>query len=248
MLLNPCVLDSCLGSDPQVDAGGTGCLGPDSGDQLCCPVLLLLRHRLLWAVAADVPQEGLVLSQNTGNASESCCHRTAFHTLIRYLKKYFDIQFDFYALFFFISMNRYNYWSKSIDIYLRVAVNYLLSVCALSSYVVLRLQHTAILRRRMVWLSTPPGPPSPRSSTSHWSSTCGACPGTLQLRPRCASCLERWWPGESLAKRRFWSPFITRNQTLMKWMKWWGEKKALTNNPWQVQSWFDPSRLIEFML
>lgn len=82
MLLNPCDRDS--GSDPQVDAGGAGCLGPDCGDQLCCPVLLLLRHRLLWAVAADVPQEGLVLSQNTGNASESCCHRTAFHTLMRY--------------------------------------------------------------------------------------------------------------------------------------------------------------------
>lgn len=58
----------CLCSGLQVDAGSTGCLSPDCGDQLRCHVLLLLRHRLLWAVAADVPQEGLVLSPNTGTA------------------------------------------------------------------------------------------------------------------------------------------------------------------------------------
>lgn len=61
----------CPGSDLQVDAGGAGCLGPDCGDQLWCRVLLLLRHRLLWPVAADLPQEGPVLSPNTGTPQTS---------------------------------------------------------------------------------------------------------------------------------------------------------------------------------
>lgn len=53
-------------------------------------------------------------------------------------------------------------------------------------------------RSRTVWLSTPPGPPSPPSSTSHWFSSCGAWPRARQPQPRSASCLERSWPGESL--------------------------------------------------
>lgn len=53
-----------------------------------------------------------------------------------------------------------------------------------------------MFRSRMVWLSTPRGPPSPLWSTSHWFSTCGVWPGAQQQRLLCAFCLERWWDGK----------------------------------------------------
>lgn len=92
----------CPGSDLQVDAGGAGRLGPDCGDQLWCHVLLLLRHRLLWAVAADVPQEGLVLSPDTGMPQSSVVTLLDF-TLSDNILIFKTI---FMHFFFFISINR----------------------------------------------------------------------------------------------------------------------------------------------
>lgn len=50
----------------QVDAGGAGCIDPDGHVQLQCFVLLLLCHRLLWTLVADIPSQRPGLSQNTG--------------------------------------------------------------------------------------------------------------------------------------------------------------------------------------
>lgn len=56
----------------QVDAGRTCGANHDCGYQPWCLVLLLLRHRLLWTLVADIPPERLVLSPNTGTP----CHLT----------------------------------------------------------------------------------------------------------------------------------------------------------------------------
>lgn len=51
-------------------------------------------------------------------------------------------------------------------------------------------------RSTTVWLCTPPGPPSPRSSISPWSCTCGGWSAAQRPRRPCASSLERWPFGE----------------------------------------------------
>lgn len=56
----------CLVRPLQVDPGSAGGVGHDSCDQPFCLVLLLLRDRLSWSVAADVPHEGPVLPPNPG--------------------------------------------------------------------------------------------------------------------------------------------------------------------------------------
>lgn len=67
------------------------------------------------------------------------------------------------------------------------------------------LMRADMFRSRMVWLSTPHGPPSPRWSTSHWFSTCGVWPGAQRQRLLCASCLERWWLGKLwLVEVKWW--------------------------------------------
>lgn len=65
----------------QVDTGSAGGVGHDRRDQSCCLVLLLLRYRLSWSVAADVPQEGPALSANTGTTRSSLRNETVFEIL-----------------------------------------------------------------------------------------------------------------------------------------------------------------------
>lgn len=69
-----CLIETMVHSVLQVDAGGSGCIDPDGLVQLQCFVLLLLRHRLLWTLVADVPSQRPGLSPNTGRTHKPRVH------------------------------------------------------------------------------------------------------------------------------------------------------------------------------
>lgn len=68
----------------QVDAGSNGHINPDRPHQLQRLVLLLLRHRLLWTVVADLLSQRPGMSQNTGRPQ--CAHGRISHSTQRIVK------------------------------------------------------------------------------------------------------------------------------------------------------------------
>lgn len=152
----------------QVDAGGSGGSGPHGVLQLRRSVLLLLRHRLLWSVAADLPPQGPGLSQDSGRAA-------AVPVVLL--------------------------WEPFLNM------------------------HVDPFRSRTAWLSTPPGSPSPRCSTSRWCCSCGGRAGARRPPPRCASCWPWCWHGE------FCFSSVTRH---LDWIKRFG---VCAGSSWRTGFW-----------